>query len=206
MSHPLSEMFETMKASLVTLLTSEDPAQQEVREKVQVMGQVVIWSLLSENKSASMAMLSPVNHEPVETVVSMFPCIKMEKQTPLSISRGSNLRNPLKIDLAQSDSERDTSSSTATTPGSLNWSVFDMTPQMLQNNHDELVNRNEQRRLPKKYTKEQVRKLAEYFKKRPYIPDEDKYQMAKETGLTAQQVSNWFANTRRNLKKKNITF
>ncbi|KAF1746276.1 hypothetical protein GCK72_022729 [Caenorhabditis remanei] len=195
-----------MKTALVTLLTSEDPAQQELKEKVQVMGQAVIWSLLSENKSASMAMLSPVNHELVETVVSMFPCIKMEKQTPLSISRGSNLRSPLKIDLAQSDSGRDTSSSTATTPGSLNWSVFDMTPQMLQKNHDEPVNRNEQRRLPKKYTKEQVRKLAEYFKKRHYIPDEDKYQMAKETGLTAQQVSNWFANTRRSLKKKNITF
>ena len=42
MSHPLSEMFETMKASLVTLLTSEDPAQQEVKEKVQVMGQAVM--------------------------------------------------------------------------------------------------------------------------------------------------------------------
>ena len=106
----------------------------------------------------------------------------------------------------QSDSGRDTSSSTATTPGFLNWSVYDMTPQMFQMNHIEPVDRNEQRRLPKKYTKEQVQKLAEYFKKRPYIPDEDKYQMAKETGFTAQQVSNWFANTRRSLKKKKIIF
>ncbi|EFO88017.1 hypothetical protein CRE_05120 [Caenorhabditis remanei] len=154
-------MFEAMKASLVTLLTSEDSAKQELKEKVQVMGQAVIWSLLSKYKLASMAMSTSAIHEHVETVASIFPFIKMEKQQSPSFSSSSDFRIPSRIDLAQSDSGRDTSSSSATTPGSLNWSVYDATTQMFQLNHIKLVELNEQPRLKKNFTKEQVQKLTE---------------------------------------------
>ncbi|CAO3649477.1 unnamed protein product [Cunninghamella echinulata] len=138
----------------------------------------------------------PSSPPPYSSASSVSSSSTSSRRNSTATAYSSTYRFPSNDHLSLPHPLENTSSSTTTTAGSVLVSTTATTATTISSNGK--TNKRRRGNLPKAVTLILKEWLSEH-KKHPYPTEEEKDALAKQTGLTLNQISNWFINARRRI-------